>query len=47
MPTLGKPPKPYHANDLQNEHGAKRSYEPLNWDLFFDELSFLDDVRML
>lgn len=43
-PPYGKPPK--SLNSLGNQQTPKKNYEPMNWDLFFDDLSYLDDVRL-
>lgn len=40
MPPLNKPSS--HFGETHNTN--KKSYEPVNWDLFFDELTYLDDV---
>lgn len=55
MPPYGKPPiNPGHpapsmttsyTHSEQMSAANKKHYEPLAWDLFFDELSYLDNVK--
>ena len=40
------PQHPPHKNAQQMSAANKKHYEPLTWDNFFDELSYLDDVNI-
>lgn len=42
MPPLNKPPK--QAINSPDNHPHK-NYDPVNWDQYFDELFYLDDVQ--
>ena len=41
-----KPPKPYDPNEQNHKSQNHKNYEPMNWDLFFDDLTYLDDVKI-
>ena len=46
MPPHKVPPIPKtHAEQMQAAN--KKHYEPLTWDSFYDELSYLDDVKCM
>lgn len=41
------PPHQNHSSHSEQMTAAnKKHYEPLHWDVFFDELSYLDDVKL-
>ena len=41
MPPLHKNSAPHNANE---HHSAHKSYDPISWELYFDELFYLSDV---
>ena len=47
MPPHQNPPANPKSHSQQMSAANKKNYEPLVWDQYFDELSFLDDVLKL